>query len=59
MAADATPYLEEIESLEAVEQRYLGSALARLGGNKEALAQRLGISRRTIDRKFRKARDLC
>lgn len=43
---------EDIQSLEVMERRYLVRALARLGGDKDALAQRLGISRRTINRKL-------
>lgn len=41
--------------LEIVEQRYLVQSLARLGGSKTDLAQQLGISRRTLDRKLRQA----
>jgi two-component system response regulator HydG len=44
----------EIQPLDLVERRYLESALARLGGDKDALAIRLGISRRTINRKLYK-----
>jgi two-component system response regulator HydG len=44
----------EIQPLNLVERRYLESALARLGGDKDALAIRLGISRRTINRKLYK-----
>jgi len=41
-----------IVPLEEMERLYLIRSLARLGGNKDALAQRLGISRRTINRKL-------
>jgi DNA-binding NtrC family response regulator len=47
---------EELASLEDVERRYLAQALARLGGDKDALARRLGISRRTINRKLQSPR---
>jgi DNA-binding NtrC family response regulator len=43
---------EAILPLEAVELRYLRQTLARLGGDKDELARRLGISRRTINRKL-------
>jgi DNA-binding NtrC family response regulator len=47
---------EELASLEDVERRYLAQALSRLGGDKDALARRLGISRRTINRKLQSPR---
>lgn len=45
-----------IPSLEDVERRHLLDTLARLKGDKNALARHLGISRRTIDRKLAAAR---
>lgn len=42
----------EIETLEQAERRYLLRALAVLGGDKRALAARLGISLRTLNRKL-------
>ncbi|WP_260677373.1 sigma-54 interaction domain-containing protein [Tepidiphilus olei] len=44
---------EEIVPLDEVERRYLRRALERLGGDKKALAARLGISERTLYRKLR------
>jgi transcriptional regulator with PAS, ATPase and Fis domain len=44
-------------SLDDVERRYLRQELAKLGGDKAELARRLGISRRTIDRKLTAGRD--
>jgi DNA-binding NtrC family response regulator len=43
---------DDILPLELAEQRYLCQSLARLHGDKEELARRLGISRRTINRKL-------
>lgn len=43
---------ESIVSLDVAEKRYLQSALEQLRGDKSELAKRLGISRRTIDRKL-------
>jgi DNA-binding NtrC family response regulator len=43
---------DDILPLARMEQRYLRESLARLGGDKDALARRLGISRRTINRKL-------
>jgi two-component system response regulator HydG len=43
---------EELPSLEEVERRYVKLALARLGGDRKALARRLGISERTLYRKL-------
>lgn len=43
---------EEIVPLDEMERRYLARSLARLGGDKDALARRLGISRRTVNRKL-------
>ena len=40
-------------SLAEVERRYLREQLARVGGDKHALARQMGLSRRTIDRKLR------
>ena len=41
-----------IVPLVEMERRYLARSLDRLGGDKDALARRLGISRRTINRKL-------
>lgn len=46
-----------IASLEEVERCHLERSLARLGGDKTALARHLGVSRRTIDRKLAVARE--
>ena len=43
---------DELPSLEEVERRYVKLALARLGGDRKALARRLGISERTLYRKL-------
>lgn len=43
---------EAILPLDEMERRYLTQSLERLGGDKDALAMRLGISRRTINRKL-------
>jgi transcriptional regulator with PAS, ATPase and Fis domain len=40
-------------SLGAIERRYLQQELVKLGGDKAELARRLGISRRTVDRKLK------
>jgi DNA-binding NtrC family response regulator len=40
-----------IETLELVEQRHILSVLDRCGGNRAEAARRLGVSRKTIDRK--------
>jgi DNA-binding NtrC family response regulator len=50
--AQAQVTAEDIEPLAVAERRYLESVLARLDGDKGQLAKRLGISRRTIDRKL-------
>lgn len=52
-SAQAQVTAEDIEPLEVAERRYLQSTLDKLGGDKGQLAKRLGISRRTIDRKLR------
>lgn len=51
-AVKAIPEEEDILPLDEMERRYLQRCLARLDGDKDALAQRLGISRRTINRKL-------
>jgi DNA-binding NtrC family response regulator len=43
----------DIVPLEAAEGRYIAWALAQVGGDKRVLAQRLGISERTLYRKLR------
>jgi len=40
-----------VETLELVEQRHILSVLDRCGGNRAEAARRLGVSRKTIDRK--------
>ncbi|HJW26607.1 MAG TPA: sigma 54-interacting transcriptional regulator [Rhodocyclaceae bacterium] len=50
--ADAPGHETDIVPLDVLERRYLREALARLDGDKAELARRLGISRRTIDRKL-------
>ena len=42
---------EPAESLHAVERRHILSILEACGGNRAEAARRLGISRKTIDRK--------
>jgi DNA-binding NtrC family response regulator len=39
------------DSLEEIERRHILSVLRESGGNREEAARRLGISRKTIDRK--------
>ena len=39
------------ESLAEIERRHILAVLNRLGGDREAAARELGISRKTIDRK--------
>lgn len=43
--------VEAIETLELVEQRHILSVLDACGGNRAEAARRLGVSRKTIDRK--------
>ncbi|MGD2073391.1 MAG: sigma-54-dependent Fis family transcriptional regulator [Gammaproteobacteria bacterium] len=49
------PDTEEIVPLEEMERRYLSQVVARFQGDRDSLADKLGISRRTL---FRKLRDL-
>ncbi|MCU0841739.1 MAG: sigma-54-dependent Fis family transcriptional regulator [Thiobacillaceae bacterium] len=56
IAAEAGPEAVAILSLQEVERQHLQRYLAALGGDKASLASRLGISRRTLDRKLRRAR---
>ena len=42
---------EAIETLELVEQRHIMSVLDACGGNRAEAARRLGVSRKTVDRK--------
>jgi DNA-binding NtrC family response regulator len=42
----------DLPSLEEVERRYVRESLAQLGGDRKALARRLGISERTLYRKL-------
>jgi DNA-binding NtrC family response regulator len=52
--AKAKPF-EEIAPLESLEQRYLAWAAGNFRGDRKALAERLGISERTLYRKLRNA----
>jgi DNA-binding NtrC family response regulator len=47
-----TPYPEELVSLEQAEERYLRWANARFQGEKKVLAEKLGVSERTLYRKL-------
>ena len=46
------PQADDEASLEAVEQRHILAMLERCGGNQSEAARRLGISRKTIERKL-------
>ncbi len=48
----ATPFPDELVSLEQAEARYLRWATARFHGEKRQLAERLGVSERTLYRKL-------
>ncbi|MEO0329948.1 MAG: helix-turn-helix domain-containing protein, partial [Pseudomonadota bacterium] len=52
-ALDPSIKQPEIESLAAVEQRHILSVLDACKGNRAEAARRLGIARKTIDRKCR------
>lgn len=45
------PVAAEIEPLDSVERRHILTALEAAGGNRSEAARRLGVSRKTIDRK--------
>ena len=47
-----TPFPEELVSLEKAEARYLRWAVARFHGEKKLLAEKLGVSERTLYRKL-------
>ena len=49
--ADGGPAAASDESLEAVEKRHILAVLAACDGNKSEAARRLGVSRKTLDRK--------
>ena len=49
--AGAITGTEALESLELVEQRHIMHVLDTCGGNRAEAARRLGVSRKTIDRK--------
>jgi DNA-binding NtrC family response regulator len=49
--ADGSERSEPAESLHAVERRHILSILESCGGNRAEAARRLGVSRKTIDRK--------
>jgi DNA-binding NtrC family response regulator len=50
--ADGDPTeAEPVESLQAVERRHILAILEACGGNRAEAARRLGVSRKTIDRK--------
>jgi len=51
------PLPDEILPLREMEHRYLEWALARAGGDRGELADRLGVSERTLYRKLREARE--
>ncbi|MCW8827990.1 MAG: sigma-54-dependent Fis family transcriptional regulator [Gammaproteobacteria bacterium] len=50
--AEPSPFPEELVSLEKAEARYLRWAIARFHGEKRQLAQKLGVSERTLYRKL-------
>ncbi len=50
MAADRAK-TEPVESLQAVERRHILAILEACRGNRAEAARRLGVSRKTIDRK--------
>ncbi|MCB2137490.1 MAG: sigma-54-dependent Fis family transcriptional regulator, partial [Rhodobacteraceae bacterium] len=50
-AEDTLPEEEAVESLHVMERRHILSILEASGGNRAEAARRLGISRKTIDRK--------
>ncbi|MEM8790165.1 MAG: sigma-54 dependent transcriptional regulator [Pseudomonadota bacterium] len=50
--AAPSPNLPDNGSLADVERQHILSVLSQVGGNREEAAKRLGISRKTIDRKF-------
>ncbi len=43
--------VEAIETLELVEQRHIMAVLDACGGNRAEAARRLGVARKTVDRK--------
>jgi DNA-binding NtrC family response regulator len=51
-AAAVAVHPDALLSLEQVERRYVRDALEQLGGDRKALARRLGISERTLYRKL-------
>ena len=50
-AVASKPTVDSELSLEAVERRHILGALDACGGNKTEAAKRLGVSRKTLDRK--------
>ena len=56
-AAEDGPLPGEIIPLKEMEHRYLEWALAHTGGDRGELAERLGVSERTLYRKLREARE--
>jgi DNA-binding NtrC family response regulator len=50
--ASATPYPDELVALDEAEARYLRWAVARFHGEKKQLAEKLGVSERTLYRKL-------
>ena len=54
-ASEAWPWGEELLPLEEVERRYLRWVSATHPGDRKALAERLGVSERTLYRKLRQA----
>jgi transcriptional regulator with PAS, ATPase and Fis domain len=57
-AHDETPLLDtdDVVSLEEIERRYLVQAVSKFEGDRDALANRLGISKRTLFRKLQNLR---
>lgn len=47
-----SPEVSDIDSLQAVEKRHILTVLDRCGGNVAEAARKLGVSRKTIDRKL-------
>lgn len=50
-SADASATVEPVESLQVMEKRHILAVLAACEGNRNEAARRLGVSRKTIDRK--------
>ena len=48
----------EILPLEEIERRYLAQVISKFDGDRDSLAEKLGISKRTLFRKLRNVRAL-